>query len=60
MSEEGFDDMIEEAVWKTVDAFNVAMATGDYNKANELLEVLYLPIAREKEKNKSLEDIMVA
>ena len=57
MSEEGFEDMVEELVWKKVEEFNEAMAIGNFKRANELLDLFFLGFT---EKNKSLEDVMVA
>lgn len=57
MSEEGFEDMVEELVWKKVEEFNEAMAIGNFKRANELLDLFFLGFT---EKDKSLEDVMVA
>jgi hypothetical protein len=57
MSEEEFEDMVEELVWKKVEEFNEAMAIGNYKRANELFDLFFLGFT---EKNKSLEDVMVA
>ena len=56
MSEE-YDNETEEAVWETLEEIKVAIAIGNYTKANSLLDTLF-PNA--KEKNKSLEDSMIA
>ena len=61
MSEEGFDDMVEELVWGKVEELNeaiaIAIAIGNYKRANELLDLFFLGFTK---KNKSLEDIMMA
>ena len=62
--EEEYDE-IEEAIWQAAEELEVAMAVGDYKKANELLNFLTgtkkaAEEAKETKKDKSLEDIMVA
>ena len=58
MSKE-FDTIIKEEVQKRVEEFNGAMAIGNYKRANELLDFLFLPFTEKNKKNESLEDIMV-
>ena len=62
MSEE-FNNEIEESVWRAAEKLEMAMMAGDYKKVNKLMNFLEetkkaAEIA--KEKNKSLEDNMVA
>ena len=64
MSEE-YDSEIEEEIWQAAEELKVAMMTGDYKKANSLLDFLTgtkkgAEMAKENKKNKSVEDIMVA
>ena len=55
--EEIVDEMIEDTVSATMEALNAAMITGDYEKANELLDILTV----KKSKNgKIKEDVMVS
>ena len=53
--EEVIDEMIEDTLSATMEAVNVAIASGDYKKVNELLDILTV-----KKSEKIKEDIMVA
>lgn len=55
--EETVDEMIEDAVLATMEALNAAMISGDYEKANSLLDILTV---KKSEKSKVKEDVMVA
>lgn len=55
--EETIDEMIEDTLLTTMEALNVAMLNGDYEKANELLDILTV---KKSEKSKVKEGVMVA
>lgn len=54
MNEE-IEEMIEEEVWKRAEELKVAMKTGNYKRANELLEMFLYCRA-----NIDTSDVMVA
>ena len=35
-----FDNEIEESVWRAAEKLKIAMMTGDYEKANKLMNIL--------------------
>ena len=55
--EETIDEMIEDTLLTTMEVLNAAMLNGDYEKANELLDILTV---KKSEKSKVKEDVMVA
>ena len=55
MSEEGIEEILEDILYDTLEAFNAAVAVGNYKKANALLDVL-----NGKKSDRYNGDVMVA